>query len=1190
MSEQASEEMEKYFTEIDEKIKKAHEAATKARKLGYDPEDKVDIPLARNMAERVIGLISAIAPQIVGKGVEKRITELEKKYGVLDWRVSLVIAEEVANQKFCKFKDKKEAMEIGIRVGFAYHTLGTVASPLEGFSELKIEKTQEGKEYFKLYFAGPIRSAGGTGASVSVLIADYLRKKMGYAPYDPTEKEIKRYVTELYDYHERITNLQYLPSPEEIEFLTKNIPVQIAGDPSEKIEVSNYKDLDRVETNIIRNGVCLVLGEGIAQKAPKLWKQLSKWGQEFDLEQWNFLEEFINIQKNIKAKEETDEKQNQQKIKPDYTFIKDIVAGRPVLTHPLQIGGFRLRYGRCRTSGYSSTSIHPATMHVLNKYIATGTQLKVERPGKGCIVSPCDTIEGPIIKLDDDSVIKIKSEKEIEPIKNKIKEIIFLGDMLISYGDFLNRAHTLIPPGYCEEWWIQELEKATVNIFGNIDLDKLSELVEIPKESIDILIKNPFNTNIAAEAAINISKKLKIPLHPQHIFYWKTISKKQLLELLNWMEKANIKKQEEQILKIILPLNEAKSVLEHLGIPHSVVNKEFVIIEKQEANALLTSLNIKEIQDITKTKDIIHKTNTTDVLELINAISEIKLRDKAGVFIGARMGRPEKAKVRRLTGSPHVLFPVGKEGGRLKCFQAALETGKIKSEFPVYNCKKCKKETISNICEDCGSKTEQLRYCSKCREVTKEESCKKTDYNGREHGETVTYRKKEIEIKKIFESALKKLKTKTYPDLIKGVRGTSNKEHIPEHIIKGIIRAKHDVYVNKDGTTRYDMTQMPITHFRPKEIKTNPDQLKKLGYLYDINNQPLTDNNQTLELKPQDIILPACPESPDAGSDKILFKVANFCDELLTKLYSLPTFYNFKTTDDLIGQLVTVLAPHTSAAITARIIGFSQTQGFYAHPMLHAATRRDCDGDEASVTLLLDAFLNFSRQYLPGHRGSRQDAPLVLTSRVVPAEVDDMIFDLDIPWKYPLEFYNACLEYKNPWDVEIPTSGKVLNTPKQYEGMGFTHDTTDINSGVRCSAYKTLPSMEEKLKGQMDIAEKVRAVDTSDVARLVIDKHFIRDIKGNLRKFSMQQFRCVKCNEKFRRPPLIGKCTECGGRVIFTISEGSVVKYLEPAISLADKYGVPAYMKQSLELIKRRIEDVFGKEKEKQEGLGKWFG
>ena len=182
------------------------------------------------------------------------------------------------------------------------------------------------------------------------------------------------------------------------------------------------------------------------------------------------------------------------------------------------------------------------------------------------------------------------------------------------------------------------------------------------------------------------------------------------------------------------------------------------------------------------------------------------------------------------------------------------------------------------------------------------------------------------------------------------------------------------------------------------------------------------------------------------------------------------------------------------------------------------------------------------------------------------------------------------MENKQPWDVEIPQIMTNIKKEQHYMGLGFTHDTSDINKGILCSAYKTLPSMEEKLKGQMDIAEKILAVNESDVARLVIEKHFIKDTKGNLRKFSMQQFRCVKCNEKFRRPPLIGICSKCGGKIIFTISEGSVVKYLEPSISLSEKYNVPIYLKQTLSILKRRIEGVFGKDKEKQEGLGKWFG
>ena len=546
------------------------------------------------------------------------------------------------------------------------------------------------------------------------------------------------------------------------------------------------------------------------------------------------------------------------------------------------------------------------------------------------------------------------------------------------------------------------------------------------------------------------------------------------------------------------------------------------------------------------------------------------------------MGRPEKAKMRKLTGSPQVLFPVGDEGGRLRSFQSALEVGTIKGNFAIYFCDKCKKETIFRVCEVCDKKTTRKYNCKVCGLID-EPGCK-------QHGPAETHKIMTIDINHYFNNALKKLKTKTCPDLIKGVRGTSNKDHIPEHLIKGIVRAKHEIYVNKDGTTRYDMTQMPITHFKPKEIGTSIEKLKELGYTNDIHKKPLENEDQILEIKPQDVILPSSPDSPDPGCDTVLFKVANMCDELLEYLYEMKPFYNLKSKEDLIGHLAIALAPHTSAAVVVRMIGFSQTQGFLAHPMIHAATRRDCDGDEASISLLVDALLNFSRQYLPAHKGAKQDAPLVLTSSVIPSEVDDMIFDLDTVWRYPLEFYQACSEYKMPWDVPIETFGKRLNTPSQYEGLGFTHDTSNLNNGVRCSAYKTIPSMEGKLKGQMNIAEKIRAVKTSDVARLVIEKHFIRDIKGNLRKFSTQQFRCVKCNEKFRRPPLIGKCTKCGGRIIFTISEGSVVKYLEPSISLAKKYQVPSYLQQSLELVKRQIEDVFGKDKEKQEGLGKWFG
>jgi len=131
--------------------------------------------------------------------------------------------------------------------------------------------------------------------------------------------------------------------------------------------------------------------------------------------------------------------------------------------------------------------------------------------------------------------------------------------------------------------------------------------------------------------------------------------------------------------------------------------------------------------------------------------------------------------------------------------------------------------------------------------------------------------------------------------------------------------------------------------------------------------------------------------------------------------------------------------------------------------------------------------------------------------------------------------------------------------------------------------------MQEKVDAMMKLCDKIRAVDQADVARLIIERHFIRDTRGNLRKFSMQAFRCVGCNDSYRRPPLTGKCTSCGGRLIFTISEGSILKYMQPALDLARRYNVSPYLIESLELNQMYIESIFGRDSEKQETISKWF-
>ena len=52
--------------------------------------------------------------------------------------------------------------------------------------------------------------------------------------------------------------------------------------------------------------------------------------------------------------------------------------------------------------------------------------------------------------------------------------------------------------------------------------------------------------------------------------------------------------------------------------------------------------------------------------------------------------------------------------------------------------------------------------------------------------------------------------------------------------------------MNKEGTIRYDMTQLPITHFKPKEIGTSVEKLIGLGYKKDIDGQDLENDEQVL--------------------------------------------------------------------------------------------------------------------------------------------------------------------------------------------------------------------------------------------------------------------------------------------------------------------------------------------------------
>ena len=75
------------------------------------------------------------------------------------------------------------------------------------------------------------------------------------------------------------------------------------------------------------------------------------------------------------------------------------------------------------------------------------------------------------------------------------------------------------------------------------------------------------------------------------------------------------------------------------------------------------------------------------------------------------------------------------------------------------------------------------------------------------------------------------MKAGIYADLpIKGIKGMTSAEKCPENILKGIIRHQNDISVFRDGTIRFDMVDITMTHFKPSEIGLTKEKAIELGY------------------------------------------------------------------------------------------------------------------------------------------------------------------------------------------------------------------------------------------------------------------------------------------------------------------------------------------------------------------------
>ena len=145
------------------------------------------------------------------------------------WRDTLTSFDAVSNRA----REDADALHVSVAIyhglcaGLAVLTEGILVAPLEGVVSCRVHENPGAiRRCLGVSYAGPIRSAGGTGQALSVLIGDLLRREFRLEPPVITFEEIERYKEEVSKY---ARGLQYRPSNPELELILSNCPVYIDG-------------------------------------------------------------------------------------------------------------------------------------------------------------------------------------------------------------------------------------------------------------------------------------------------------------------------------------------------------------------------------------------------------------------------------------------------------------------------------------------------------------------------------------------------------------------------------------------------------------------------------------------------------------------------------------------------------------------------------------------------------------------------------------------------------------------------------------------------------------------------------------------------------------------------------------------------------------------------------------------------
>ena len=227
---------------------------------------------------------------------------------------ALKIAEEIALGIYGT-EDLEIRLSNAVRVSLSVVTEGVTVAPLQGISDVKIRTNSDNSKYLSVSFAGPIRSAGGTEAALTVLIADHIRKVVGLDRYiaNGYDDESGRYIEELRIYEREVGNFQFKVSDEDVIKCIKSLPVEINGVDTDPVEVVGHRNMKRISTNRVRGGALRVINDGLIGRSRKLMKLV----ETLHLDGWSWLNHLDGA---IQTGDEDDAIQHR---------MNEVITGRP---------------------------------------------------------------------------------------------------------------------------------------------------------------------------------------------------------------------------------------------------------------------------------------------------------------------------------------------------------------------------------------------------------------------------------------------------------------------------------------------------------------------------------------------------------------------------------------------------------------------------------------------------------------------------------------------------------------------------------------------------------------------------------------------------------------------------------------------------------------------------------------------